>query len=79
MNYPFLEHNNFNPEEVTELSVAYENACAAVSGASKSEKLRESIAARIVSIAIGGERDATRIYMQCLKELTPVLCTGHRS
>ncbi len=79
MTYPFLENNNFDPEEVLELSVAYENACAALTGASKSSKFRESIAARIVSIAIGGERDATRIYMQCLKELTPVLCTGHRS
>lgn len=71
MTYPFLVINNFNPEEITELTVAYENTCAAVPGAYKSDKIKERIAARVISIAIGGERDATNIYMQCLKELMP--------
>jgi hypothetical protein len=65
--YP-IETNCFGPEEVRSLVVAFENTCAALPSA-RHVRTREDMAARIVSIAVGGERDATKIYLRCLDEL----------
>jgi hypothetical protein len=61
-----IETNCFDPDEVRSLVVAFENACAAVP---KKLISHTDIAARVVSIAIGGERDANEIYLKCLDEL----------
>ena len=58
----------FEPEELYELGVAFENACAAIAEGQRSEALRETIARRIILWATLGERDATKLYLKTLDQ-----------
>jgi hypothetical protein len=60
---------SFTPEEVHCLSVAFAYTCSALNSASEFQLDQEYIAARIISIALAGERDPVNIYLRCLQEL----------
>jgi hypothetical protein len=62
------DNHAFAPDEVHALEVAYLNACAAVGAAEHSQEFKEKVAIKIVSIAMCGERDATRIYLQFMEK-----------
>ena len=63
---PFISDNSFSPEDIEALDIAYTNACAAV-GANDDAKLKESIAYKILTFALGGERDSTKLYLRFMQ------------
>ena len=65
---PIFRNNVFTPHEVRALEIAYLNACAAVGAATQSPEVKERVATKIVSIAMSGERDPTRIYLRFIED-----------
>jgi hypothetical protein len=65
---PLIPQGSFDPEEVHELTVAYQNICAAIDGGKPSPETRENIAKLIVNMAIAGERNSTELYLRCLEQ-----------
>ena len=64
---PLIPHNSFDPEEIHELTVAYQNVCAAVENGRPSPDQRERVAHLIVNMAIAGQLKSTELYLGCLK------------
>jgi hypothetical protein len=62
-----MNGSHFDPEEVHELSVAYENVCAAIDGAAPTQEVRDYVAAEIVRMAKSGLRSSTDLYLRCLE------------
>jgi hypothetical protein len=60
----YLKHD-FGPEELRELSVAFENCCAAIPQ-SKSQEFRELLATRLVGWAMLGKADSIQLYLRAL-------------
>jgi hypothetical protein len=66
---PFLKDDPvFDPEATHAMSVAFDEACAALGVAETSARERELIATRIIDLAWGGERDADLLRDRVLRE-----------
>jgi hypothetical protein len=64
-----LSYNEFSPADIHAMDVTSDNACAAAAGAYVSEDVRGRLAEKMVSYALANERDATVLYLKCLKEV----------
>lgn len=56
---------DFDPEDLHELAVAYENCCVAIPEM-KSEAFREQLAMRLINWAALGPVDGTQLYIRAL-------------
>ena len=56
---------DFDPEDLHELGVAFENCCAAIPE-TKSEAFREQLAFRLINWAALGTVDGTQLYIRAL-------------
>jgi hypothetical protein len=56
----------FNPEDLRELGVAFENCCAAMPEARSQPQFREQLASRLLSWAALGPIESTRLYVRAL-------------
>jgi hypothetical protein len=63
----------FDDDETLAIIVAYENAVAALVGKDKAPSVRARVAKVILSLAKRGDLDPTRLYLSCLREMTPAL------
>lgn len=59
-----VRKHDFDPDEIHEMSVAYQNVCAAVEDLSPA--VREYIAEQIVQLATSSEINSTELYLKCL-------------
>jgi hypothetical protein len=57
---------DFDPEDLRELGVAFENCCAAIPE-TKSQEFREKLALRLISWAPLGAVDGTQLYIRALR------------
>jgi hypothetical protein len=57
--------SDFNPEDLQELGVAFENCCAAMPE-SKSQEFREQLALRLINWATIESVDGTELYIRAL-------------
>jgi hypothetical protein len=62
-----IRKHDFTPEEVNEISVAYENTCLAVEGASPTPEIKAYVAGEIVRMARAGLVNSTDLYLNCLE------------
>ena len=66
---PFLRKGTvFEPEATLAMSTAFEEACRALNLSEDAAKEREAVAARIVELARGGERNAARLSERVLQD-----------
>jgi hypothetical protein len=65
--HPFIRRESFDPEAVQAISIAFENVCAALMGAQQSELIRETVAIKIIALALAGEHDSTKLYLRCME------------
>jgi hypothetical protein len=66
---PFLRGRSaFDPEAVTAMSAALDQACLALKLPESAARERETVAVRIVELARRGERDAARLCERVLHE-----------
>lgn len=61
----------FDPETLTILKNVFDEACALVPEAEHTPDIRTNLAARIINLAIKGERDPIRLRTYALMEVTP--------
>jgi hypothetical protein len=62
-----VKNHEFDPEQIHELSVAYQNVCLAIDGATPSSETREYVAKEIVRLASESQTNATDLYLNCLE------------
>jgi hypothetical protein len=67
---PFLKDSSFSPEEVEVLNIAFQNACAAICGASPPAEEKSRIARKVIALALTGERDPSQLYIRCINHPT---------
>jgi hypothetical protein len=69
---PFLPHQEFDPELVRSMSLAYANVCRALAlGLStKPDPATEVVALKIVEVAERGARTPTTIYLLAIEEFS---------
>ena len=63
-----LNKSAFSPEETQQLSRAFDEVCRLLNLSKDATGERESIAVRIMELALRGERDADRLREQFLQE-----------
>jgi hypothetical protein len=61
-----VRKHDFDPSEIHEMTVAYENVCAAIEDLSPAA--RQYIAEQIVQLATSGEITSTDLYLKCLAQ-----------
>jgi hypothetical protein len=62
------EQGSFDPKDVTAMSIAFEEVCKALNLPADAATTREVIAIRIIELAKRGERSATLLRDQVLRE-----------
>jgi hypothetical protein len=67
--YRLLKHSQLEPEAVSRITVAYEQALHTLCVKCSDDPLTEMIAKRIINIAQSGVEDAFHISAQAIKEL----------
>lgn len=67
--YRLLQGSAFEPEAVTRIASAYEDALRALKLADRTDPLTQIVAKKVFEIAQTGERDPARITSLALKEL----------
>jgi hypothetical protein len=67
--YRLLREAAFNPEQVKQMTAAYETALRKLELVDRSDPVTELIARKIIEIARSGERSATAICDRALEEL----------
>jgi hypothetical protein len=65
---PFLPHQEFDPELVRSMSLAYANVCRALGLSTKPDPATEVVALKIVEVAERGARTPTTIYLLAIEE-----------
>ena len=65
---PFLPHQEFDPELVRSMSLAYANVCRALGVSTKPDPATEVVALKIVEVAERGARTPTTIYLLAIEE-----------
>ena len=65
---PFLPHQEFDPELVRSMSLAYANVCRALGLSTKPDPANEVVALKIVEVAERGARTPTTIYLLAIEE-----------
>ena len=65
---PFLPHQEFDPELVRSMSLAYANVCRALGLSTKPDPATEVVALNIVEVAERGARTPTTIYLLAIEE-----------
>ena len=56
---------DFDPEDLREIGVAFENCCAAIPE-TKSQEFREQLALNLINWAAPGRVDGTKLYIRAL-------------
>jgi hypothetical protein len=67
---PFLPHQEFDPELVRSMSLAYANVCRALGLSTKPDPATEVVALKIVEVAERGARTPTTIYLLAIEEFS---------
>jgi hypothetical protein len=65
---PFLPRQDFDPELVRSMSLAYANVCRALGLSTKPDPATEVVALKIVEVAERGARTPTTIYLLAIEE-----------
>jgi hypothetical protein len=65
---PFLPHQEFDPELVRSMSLAYANVCRALGVSTKPDPATEVVVLKIVEVAERGARTPTTIYLLAIEE-----------
>jgi len=69
---PYLRSSVFEPEITHAMSVAFDEACQALSIEETNEDERRELATKIIALARSGERNADRMRDRVLREAQPV-------
>jgi hypothetical protein len=67
--YRLLKFSAFQPEEITSMTAAYEDALRVLQLADRQDPITELVAKKIIEVAELGETDPVRIRELALKEL----------
>jgi len=67
--YRLLKFSAFEPEAITRMTTAYEDALCALGVADRQDPVTEIVAKKIIEIAQQGERDSVRLHQRALAEL----------
>ena len=65
---PYIKEGAFGPEAVSAMATAFEGACAALKASARSDIAKETIAAKIIELARGGEIDPIVLREMALSE-----------
>jgi hypothetical protein len=65
---PFLFGPVFEPDDISAMSMAFDDVCKALLVPAHNERARRVIASRIIELARRGERSPTHLRDQVLKE-----------
>ena len=68
--YRLLERSGFDPEHVSAMSIAFEEALGKLGLKDRADPLCEIVAKKIIELGQRGERDPLRLRDQALAELT---------
>lgn len=68
---PLIQNLSFDPEQVTAVNQAYDQACRTLQNIGQLEVDREIIARGILQAAGSGERDANKLCERAILGLTP--------
>lgn len=69
---PLIQNLSFDPEQVTAVNQAYDQACRTLQNIGQLEVDREIIARGILQAAGSGERDANKLCERAILGLTPL-------
>lgn len=69
---PLIQNLSFDPEQVTAVNQAYDQACRTLQNIGQLEVDREIIAKGILQAAGSGERDANKLCERAILGLTPL-------
>ena len=67
--YRLLQFSAFDPDEITRMTAAYEDALRVLGLTDRQDQLTELVAKKIIEIARQGERDSTRLRQRALSDL----------
>ena len=67
--YRLLKFSAFDPEEITCMTAAYEDALRVLQLANRQDPITELVAKKIIEVAQLGQRDPKRLCDNALKEL----------
>jgi hypothetical protein len=69
---PLIQNLSFDPEQLTAVNQAYDQACRTLQNIGQLEVDREIIARGILQAACSGERDANKLCERAILGLTPL-------
>ena len=75
---PYLNGQRFDPETKRVLGVAFEMVCIALRTQGSDDFVNQAIAAKIISLANGGERNPDLLCEQALQELRGQMAPSSR-
>jgi hypothetical protein len=65
---PYIKEGAFGPEAVSAMATAFEDACTALTASARADIAKETIAAKVIELARGGETDPIVLREMVLSE-----------
>jgi hypothetical protein len=66
---PYIKEGAFGPEAVSAMATAFDDACTALTASARTDIAKETIAAKVIELARGGETDPIVLREMVLSEL----------
>ena len=67
--YRLLREASFGPDEISQMTAAYEQALQALKLVDRNDPITEILAKKIIEVARSGEHDPTQICSRAIQEL----------